>query len=233
MAEVWEIWDASEKMVYWINRDHKGEALDKKSDPLGLMNFFPCPKPAYGSIGNDSLIPNPDYQQYKPLADELDSITARISVLTKALRVRGFYSASAQGLSELLIDTKDNVMIPVEGLAGLGGAGGIDNMVSFLPLDVIAGALVGLYNSRDQVKALIHEISGISDVQRGSVDPRKKLGQTRLESQFGSQRMAARRTAVSMCIRDTLRIKAELIAEHYSPETLRTPCPGLISCPRW
>ena len=222
VAEVWEIWDASEKMVYWINRDHKGEALDKKSDPLGLMNFFPCPKPAYGSIGNDSLIPNPDYQQYKPLADELDNITGRITVLVRALRVRGFYSASAQGLSELLIDTKDNVMVPVEGIAGLGGAGGIDALVSFLPLDVIAGALVGLYNARDQVKNLIYEISGISDIQRGSVDPREKLGQSRLKSQFGSQRMAARQTAVAMTIRDTLRIKAELMAEHYSPETLRT-----------
>ena len=221
VAEVWEIWDASDKMVYWINRDHKGEVLDKKSDPLGLTHFFPCPKPAYGSIGNDSLIPNPDYLQYKPLANELDIITQRISKLVAELRVRGFYNASAPGMGLLLSGKKDGEMIPVEGVAGLGGAGGIDRLVSFLPLDVIAGALVGLYNARDQVKNLIYEISGISDIQRGSVDPREKLGQSRLKSQFGSQRMASRRTAVAMCIRDTLRIKAELMAEHYSPETLR------------
>ena len=101
-GEVWEIWDAEEREVVWICRGYKDEALDRKPFPLSLDNKFPCPEPAYGTLGNDSLIPTPDYLQYRKLADELDDTTRRISALVSALRVRGIYDASIEGLGRML-----------------------------------------------------------------------------------------------------------------------------------
>ena len=68
MAEVWEIWDASDHMVHWICRNYKDKALKSMKDPLMLRDFFPCPKPAYGTLNNKTLIPAPDYRQYQGIS---------------------------------------------------------------------------------------------------------------------------------------------------------------------
>ena len=225
-GEVWEIWDAEESEVLWVCRGYKDEVLDSKPFPLTLDNKFPCPEPAYGTLGNDSLIPTPDYLQYRKLADELDDTTARISVLVSAIRVRGFYDASIEGLGRLLEESdNDNEMIPVTNLAALleVGSGGrnINGVVQFLELREIVAALIGLYDARDRTKQVLFEVSGISDIVRGQVDPREKLGQSRLKGQAATQRLEQRRSAVEQCARDTIRIKAEIISEQFGDRTIR------------
>ena len=81
--------------------------------------------------------------------------------------------------------------------------------------------LRGLYESREQAKNDLYEISGISDLLRGQVDPREKLGQSRIKGQFATIRIDKRRRTFDKMIRDTLRIKAEIIAEHFDPMTLK------------
>ena len=85
-AEVFEIWDAPSKKVYWICRSYKDKVLDSKDDPLGLEQFFPCIKPILGTVTNDSMIPVPEYLQYEALAVELNNLTIRIDILTDALK---------------------------------------------------------------------------------------------------------------------------------------------------
>ena len=54
-CEVWEVWCANNKMVYWMVRGYP-MFLDKKEDPLELDGFFPCPKPLFATTATDSLV---------------------------------------------------------------------------------------------------------------------------------------------------------------------------------
>ena len=221
---VWELWDAQTKRVYWFSRDYQDRMLDEKEDPLHLDGFFPCPPPAFGTLGNETLVPTPDYSQYSALADELDRKTQRIDNLTGALRAAGFYDASVEGLATLLTSHGDT-LIPVDNLnalVGKGSTGGVvTNVVQYLPLDMIAKALISLHDARERTKQTLYEVSGIADVLRGVVDPREKLGQSRIKQSHAGQRIDSRRRAIEYLARNIIRRKAEIIAEHYSPETIR------------
>ena len=225
-GEVWEIWDAPSRKVIHICREYKEAPLRERPDPLGLNGFFPCPKPVYASMTNDSLMPIPDYLQYESLAKELDETTRRINMLTKALRVTGIYDATMQAIGNMLSDTsQQNRLYPVDGLSDLLGKGStgaeIRNVIQFMPIDTIAAAMVSLYQSREQTKQVLFEVSGLSDVLRGQVDPREKLGQTRIKGQFATGRIERRRRKIARFVRDLIRIKAEIIAEHFDPKTIR------------
>ena len=226
VAAVWELWHAPKKQVHWFVRDFKDKMLDSVDDPYGLDGFFPCPRPSYGTLSNKNLIPTPDYLQYAHLADELDSQTERIAVLTKALKLRGVYDASMEGLGTLLsADSRDGEMIGVQDFAqyieSSTRTNSLGNVVQFLPIDMIAGVLVQMYEARQQTKDAIFEISGISDIVRGQSDPRETATAATTKAQFSNQRIDQRRRSVEHLIRGVLRIKAELIAEHFSDETLR------------
>ena len=81
--------------------------------------------------------------------------------------------------------------------------------------------MLGLYDARDRVKQTLYEVSGVSDIVRGQVDPREKATQSRLKAQFATARLDTRRRAVERVARDAARIQIELMAELYGPDTLR------------
>ena len=221
-ASVWEIWDASSRSVVWICREYEDRVLDRRRDPLRLDGFFPCPRPAFGTLANANLVPTPDYLQYEKLADELDDHTVRISVLVDAVRVTGVYDGQLEGVGQMLEDdTADrNKLIPITNWSALSGRT-MDDVVKFLPLDAIASALVALYDARERTKQVLYEVSGLSDIMRGQVNQYEKLGQSRLKGQFASQRIQQKIHAIEDCARGAIRIKAEIMAEHYDPQFLR------------
>ena len=225
LSEVFEIWCAKTKKVYFFVKG-MSEFLKVIDDPLQLEGFFPCPMPVYGTTDNSTLVPTPDYLQYNALARELDDITTRISALSRALRVRGIYDTSLNGLERLLADHEsENLLIGVEGISDYFAKGStgssIQGVVQFLPLKDISEALINLYTAREQTKQVVFEVSGLSDVIRGSVDPEKKATATRIKSQFGAARLDKRRTLMDDHIRDSLRIKAEIMIEMFHPDFLR------------
>ena len=219
-APVYEIWDKETRKVYWICPDYKTAPLDELDDPLGLEGFFPCPKPLYATTTTDSLVPVPDYIEYQSQADELDDLTERIDLLTEALRVAGVYDGDHEQIESLLDGNAENVLVGISNWAAFAEKGGLKGAVSFLPIEEIATVLQGLIQAREQVKQDLYEITGLSDIIRGQVDPREKLGQSRLKGQFASLRLRERQGEMERFTRDVLRIKAEIIAEHFSPETL-------------
>ena len=222
-AKIWELWDAVTKTVYWFNPGYTDQFLDKSEDYLQLEDFFPCPSPVYSAGTNENLIPIPDFTKYSILAEELDVITSKIGDLTSELNVRGVFDNTIPKLGTLVNSSEDgNFLVGVDNLVDALGAGGkIGNVIQFLPLDAIAAALAVLYNAREQVKSTIYEISGIADITRGSVNPNEKLGQSRLKSQSTSRRLEVRRRDMEGLIKETLRLKAEIMAEQYAPEYLR------------
>lgn len=147
-AQVWEIWNKSDKTVTWVAEGHQ-QALDQKTDPYGLDGFWPCPKPLYATQTTDTLVPVPDYALYQDQAEEIDLLTQRINMLVKALKVVGVYDASQTGVQRMLSEGVDNTLIPVDTWAAFSERGGIKGSVDFLPLsEVVFGLTAMLYSTR-------------------------------------------------------------------------------------
>jgi hypothetical protein len=217
-AEVWEIWDAASKGRVWIVQGFD-KPLREDEDPLGLEDFFPLPEPPAYYQTTDTVIPEPEFHVYMDQADDLDEIVARISKLTKALKRRGVYDQSVKELSRLA-NAGDNQFIPVENYAALATKGGLAAAFQSEDLSVIAQVLLQLYQQRDMLVAQIWEIVGIGDIQRGASDPNETLGAQQLKAQFGGQRMMRRQRTIQKWVRDLLKIKAEILAEHFEPQIL-------------
>lgn len=219
-ACVYEIWDKRKKKALWVHPSVEN-VLDELDDPLKLHDFFPCPKPLFATLTNDNLIPSPDFLQYQHQALELDNLTARIGSLTKAVKVAGVYDATAEGLAKLLGEGVENTLVPVANWALFGEKGGLSNVINFLPVKEIVEVLIALYEAREKVKQDLYEITGISDIIRGATDPNETLGAQELKGKYAGLRIGNMQKDVARFNRALVRIVAEIIAEHFSMETIR------------
>jgi hypothetical protein len=223
-AEVWEIWCKRTKTRYWVVKGHT-KALRIDPDPYELEDFWPLAEPLSAVLGTDSYVPTPYFAEYEDQADDLDEMTARISNLIKALKRRGIYDSSIQELKRLAT-AGDNVFIGVDGakfnLATKGGT--LANVFAVEDPKPIADVLVGLYEQRDRLVAAIYEVSGISDIIRGSSNPNETATAQNIKAQFGSMRLRDSQREVQRWVRDSYRIKAELICTNFTPERLAEIC---------
>ncbi|MNK62897.1 hypothetical protein D3C87_820920 [compost metagenome] len=218
-AEVWELWDKKTKSVYWTAQGFD-DLLDVAEDPYGLDEFWPCPKPLFATQTSDTLVPVPDYALYQDQAQELDMLTQRIGRLTQAVKVVGVYDASMTGVQRMLQEGVDNTLIPVGNWAAFSEKGGVRGVVDWLPLDQVIKALNECYMAREQCKQVIYEITGISDIIRGATEASETATAQNIKRQFGSLRLRPRQQDVAMFASEILRIKAQLMMDVYSPESL-------------
>lgn len=219
-ATVYEIWDKTSKKAKWLHKDYH-KLLDNVEDPLQLENFFPCPRPLYPVLTNDSLIPVPDFSQYQDQAKELDDLTARIAAITKSVKVAGVYDASAQGVERLLAEGTENRLIPVEQWALFAEKGGIKGVIDFIPVVDILKTLLGLYEAREKVKNDLYEITGIADIIRGATKASETATAQQIKSNFANLRLDDGQQEVQRFSRELVRIIAQIIANHFSLETLK------------
>ncbi|WP_417790691.1 hypothetical protein, partial [Terasakiella pusilla] len=220
-AEVWEIWCKETRSRYWFVKSYP-KLLKTDDDPYGLSQFFPIPKPLLAVTTTDSLVPVPEYHEYRDQASELDTVTSRLNKLIDALRRRGVYNSEISGgVLSKLASAADNQFIPVENWSQLTQTGGLVGAFQTEDLAPIVQAVQSLYEQRAVLIQTIYEVTGISDVIRGSTDPRETAAAQKLKGQFGSMRIQEQQGMVAKFVRDLYRIAAELIAEHYEPEILQ------------
>jgi hypothetical protein len=217
-AEVWEIFDKTKRQRLWVVPGYD-EPLGVDDDPYGLEEFFPNAEPLLAITANDTCIPRPEFTSYQDQADGLDEIEARIDRLTRALKRRGVYDSTFKELGRLA-KAADNEFIPVKNYADLSTKGGLAAAFQAEDLKTIAEVLRELHSQRDLRVQTIYEVVGIADIMRGSSDPRETLGAQKIKAQFGGNRLKKRQDKVQKWIRDTLAIKAEIIAEHFEPTAL-------------
>lgn len=220
-STIYECWHKGKNKVFWLHKDYEEGFLDEKDDPLGLVDFWPFPRPLFATLANDSCIPTPDYIMYQDQAIELDSLTGRIAAIVKSVKVAGVYDASAQGVQRLLSEGVENQLIPVEKWAMLSEKGGLAGVMALMPMEEILKTLLGLYDARDKVKQDIYEITGLSDIIRGASDPNETYGAQRIKSQFGTLRLSARQDEVQRFCRDMVYIGTQIIGKHFSLETIQ------------
>ncbi len=219
-AEIYELWDKQTKRVFWLSRSY-AKVLDEQEDPLRLKDFFPCPKPMLATVANDGLIPTPDYEIYYDQARELDILTGRIDLLLNAVKVAGVYDASVEGLPRLLSEAAENKLIPVSNWAMFGDKGGLKGVVDFMPLDQIIQTIQALYDARERLKQDLYEITGMSDIIRGASNPSETATAQQIKGQYASMRLGDMQKDVARFCRDLVRITAEIIANLFSPDTIK------------
>lgn len=216
-AMLWEIWDRNERQVIWLCRDAAGIVFRVDPDVLQLEGFYPIPAPLLAVTTTDSRIPRPYYDLYAKLAADLDETSARISNLTKQIKVRGAYNAASRDIADILT-ADDQKMIPVEGVDMI--TGGLSAHIWIVPIVDFMNALDKLFIAREQTKQAIYEVMGISDIMRGSTKASETATAQRIKGSMGMGRLEDAKQQASNFARDLLRLKAEIIATNFDAETL-------------
>jgi hypothetical protein len=218
-AVIYEVWDKETGKVLWISKS-LGKIVDERDDPLQLENFWPCPKPLYATLTTDSLEPIPDFTIYQDQARELDVLCDRIDGLINALKVRGVYDASASELQRLFSEGENNTMIPVSNWMAFAEKQGMKGAIDLVDLTPFASALMSCYQAMEQVKGQIYELMGIADIQRGQTDPSETLGAQIIKSNNAAGRLKTQQHAVVDFATSLLTIKAQIICNHFTDDTL-------------
>ena len=218
-ALIYEIWDKETGQVLWVSKS-LGKILDERDDPLELEGFWPCPKPLFSTLTNESLEPIPDYTMYQDQARQLDTLSNRIEELINALRVRGVYDASASELQRLFSEGENNIMIPVKNWAAFAEKQGMRGAIDLVDIAPFASALQSAYQAMEQVKGQIYEIMGIADIQRGQTDPNETLGAQIIKSNNAMGRLKTMQHNVVDFATKLLTIKAQIICQHFTDETI-------------
>lgn len=218
LGQVWEIWDKNSRKVYFISPDLPEQMLRVADDPLRLSGFFPIATPLMFFPKISSLEPVPLYAAYEGQARELNRITLRIARIIEALKVRGFYDSTVGGLDRVL-EADDNELIAAENVVAMQQGQTLDRSIWLMPLNELVLVLQQLYTQRDQIKQIIYEITGISDIIRGSSSAYETATAQEYKNQWGALRLRRLQKQVSMFVRECLRVMGE-ISTRMQPETL-------------
>lgn len=214
----WEIWCIKTRKVYFVDDD--GVMLKEVADPLGWSGFFPIATPVQPIELTGRLMPINPFAIYSKLADELDLTTKRINIITKKMKVAGWYSGDA-GELQAMIDAEDVDFVPIKNPEIWAANGGLQGAVAFWPIDKFIAVLRELYAAREQTKQAIYEITGISDIVRGASKPDETLGAQQIKTQWGSLRIQKMQRMMERGARDLFVMMSEIIPAKFSHETLQ------------
>jgi len=218
-ATVHEIWWKPGRCVYFVAKSYD-KICKEVDDPLKLQGFFPCPEPLSATMTNDTMIPVPDYAESQDQYIQIDELTKRIDILTASTKVVGVYDSAAQSLKRVFEEAAEPNLIPVDSWAMFAEKGGLKGAIDWVPIEAISKTLQILIEVRAKIIEDLDRTTGISDIMRGTSDARETMGGQRLKSNNSSTRVQERQDAMARYCRDVICIMGEIIAEHYSPETL-------------
>lgn len=220
-ATIQEIWNRNERVRVFVSPGYSEGVLEIGDPPIKFQDFFPCPRPLTATTAPDTIVPTPDFVLYQDQADEIDRLTQKINVLIRALRYKGFYDASIGDLQNLMGDSDDADMLAIANWASFAQQGGLKGAVDFMPLKELYEALQACIEARESTKAALYEVTGIADVIRGASNPNETATAQSIKSQWGGLRVRDRQHDVQRFARDIIRLKAEIISEHFGDDTIK------------
>lgn len=211
---VYELWSKRDRKVTFLCDKWEDKIVSKPvNDPLQLAGFFPTPGPLAMVMKSEKLCPVPLYSYYANQAKELNRVTVRLNKVLAALRVNGAYHGQLGKLLEtILSDTSDNKFIPADESMLLQQGGGFDKLIWMLPVDRLINVARELYTARQQIKQVIYELTGISDIIRGSTVASETATAQDLKNKWGTIRLRKMQRSVGLYVRDLLRLSVDLAA---------------------
>ena len=217
-ACVYEIWDKETGKAYWLSKSLK-QMLDEKDDPLGLEEFFPCPRPLYASLTNESLVPIPDFTLYQDQAMQLDTLADRLSGLIQALQVKGVYDASIPEIARIFTEGVNGTLIPVKNWAAFAEKNGLEGAIDVVDLKNIYEALRACYEAIQQCLKIIYDITGLADIVRGQSEASETATAQEIKGRYASLRLNSMKEDVAALATNLFQLKAQIICGKFSPET--------------
>ena len=218
-AEVWEIWCREEEKVYWI-AEGMDVICDAVEDPLQLEGFFPCPQFMLANVTSKQYAPRADYILAQDQYNELNDVTSRIVLLEKAIKVVGVYDKSSDGVQRMLSEGTENTLIPVDNWAMFAEKGGIKGQVDWLPIEEVAKALQILRDYRNELVTLLFQVTGMSDIMRGSSQAGETATAQSIKAKFASTRVQAMQDDFARFATDLQRLRVQVMAKHFDDESL-------------
>lgn len=214
--KVYEIWDKHKKKVYFIGQSEN--PLKIMDDPLKLSKFWPIPEPLYSIRTSGTLVPIPEYTLYQAQAAELNQITYRISDLITACKFSGIYDGGEEKIGELFNSSDSQFVAVTTNRMREGGTKALIDVVDTSNLSKVLGQL---YEQREQVKTIIYEITGISDIIRGQTAASETATAQNIKASYAGLRLRDRRDNINTFIVEILRIKAEMLCTFFTTEQMQ------------
>jgi hypothetical protein len=216
---VYELWVKAEKKVYFLCEDWKELELKSEDDVLGLEGFFPTPGPLLLTRKPGKIVPIPLYQYYRNQAEELNRVTVRLNKVLSAIKVRGAYNLLLGTEMEHILssDDSENKLFPAKESMMLAQNGGFERQIWMLPIEKLVQVATELYQARQQIKAVIYELTGISDILRGSSVASETATAQDLKNKWGTIRLRDMQKAVADYVRDLYRLALDCGAKRVPP----------------
>lgn len=219
-ALIYQIWDKDGgKKIRYVCSQMKEQFLKVEDDPLGLTGFFNMPKPMHFIEKSNDLTPVAMYTIYENQAKEINRLTIRINRLVEAIKARGAYDGELGDDLAQIMEGDDNTLIAAEKGASISAEKGFQNAIWFMPIENLVATLMQLYQAREQAKRVIYEITGISDIIRGSSVASETATAQNIKSQWGTMRLKRLQKEVQRYSRDLLRMMLEVAATKFDEET--------------
>ena len=219
-ANVWEIWDKSKRKVYWIAESYDQGPLKIEDDPYRLIGFFPIPKPRLAIETTDTQVPICPFMVWQSQQEEMNSLTRRIGALINVIKWRGIYDGAFESAVKAMKGLEEGDLAPAPDAARMLVNGDIEKAFWLMPIEQAVATLRQLYESREICKQVIYELTGVADILRGSTKANETLGAQELKAQWGSLRLQSAQQDIQLHARDLMRMTADLMAEHFTPEEL-------------
>ena len=213
-VEIFEIWCYDTKTVYHVAHS-EAKILAEEPDPLHLQCFSPSVT-GYWKTEPKSLIPIPQYKDIEATVKDLNRIEDEITDTSRQIAIRGVVDTSFEGVAKVVEGGGGKLIA-----AKLPSGKSINDAVQILDQSPLTAHLSYLHQAQQEREQRIYRSSGIPDIVRGSVHPNEKFGQSRIKATEAGNRIGAKRGVMARTYRDVLSLKAEIIAEHYSPRVLR------------
>lgn len=220
-AEVWEIWDKrNHKVIFWSD-GYKQGLLSEKDDVYNLTSFFPSPPSLNMGRINGKILPVPPYRMYKTQAEELNRITERIEAIINQIKAGGLYNKllDSEDAEALLMPDTDGTYKPTK---SVDPNIDINKLIYNRDIKALADVLTVLRIHKQELIEEIRDITGISDIVRGTSNAVETATAQRLKGNFAISRMSTQQEEMTRFIRDLIRIVAELIAENWTGEEMAT-----------
>lgn len=218
---IYEIWDKTRGCAVWLSKGYKDGLIEERDDPLGLQEFWPCPRPLYATLTNETLVPVPDWIIYQDQANELDVLADRIDGLAKMLQLKGTYDGAIPELKRLFTEAENGSLVAVKNYAAFAEKGGLKGAVDVVDLTPLAEAMKIAQDSMEQIKSQIYELTGIADIVRGAESEHETTAtENQIKGQYASLRLRSMQDDVARFATEILQLKAQIMCSKFSPQTL-------------
>lgn len=220
LYDIYEIWCKEKREVIFL-AEGEAEPIEVIPDPLELMEFFPCPTPMMMNLPSDELIPQSDYDYIESYDAEINRLQERRMGLLEQIRASGAYDSGLPELKEMF-ENEDGEYTSIDNLMQrFSAAGGADNALYHLPIKEKAIVLQQLTEQIQFVRGQVDEVLGISDIVRGVTAASETATAQEIKGRWVGVRLTRKRECVQYTIREMMRIMAQLLISHITPENLQ------------